>query len=195
MAIITAQKFSGTIKALRKLDDAAREMVSGIVSYALFQYHAHNNKTPYLTITSTHEEKSAHLNAGLPAWLTSALKAHVKLGTRNVSRHSESVCEHMGDTLAAIIFASEEERKAQRKAARVEKAAATPKADAQPKAAPAPEATVIEGECELVTIESASVLVVKGEAIELSAAEADALRDTLMALRAQMMATPLRLAA
>lgn len=203
MSIISAQKFAGSIVALRKLDDKAREMVSGIIAYALFQYHAHNNKTPFLTLTSTHADKAEHLNANLPSWLTSGLRKHVKLGTRAVAKHTEGVCEHMGDTYAAVIFASEEERKAQRKLAREAKAA-TPKAEAAPKAeaqvdtsdTPAQEAgIVVDGECHVVPLPE-SCLVIGGEVIQVTHAEADALYDTLMALRSQMAQRPvLRVAA
>ena len=184
------RSFTQLLNAIRKSDDVLRAAVTEACTYILMQYHTGGRK-----VDGANANLKDQLVAACPGWLQKEAKTwHLQSGQR-AKDMTEQQAESRAGMMVALAFESQETKRRIAKDQRAAKSAATPKADAQPKAAPTPEATVIEGECEVVTIESASVLVVKGEAIELSAAEADALRDTLMALRAQMMATPLRLAA
>lgn len=194
MAIISTQQFRANLKKLNL--DTMAELVAQTFAYCLWHYHKDGQKTPYLDMQAA---------AGESRSVLADMIRQMKLGQRikgfaNMpAEEQERACTTVADVQVACAFADAKAKKEQRKLARTEKKAAAPKVETpapeQEPAAPAPEAAiVVDGECEVVTMPE-SCLVIGGEVVQLSSGEADALYDTLMALRNQMMAAPLRLAA
>lgn len=173
--MLTAKKFAASLVAIRKNDEAFRDLIAGALAFAVFHARNHGQKTPFI-----------ELQAAAPGWLQKALKT-VPLAKVSAKRAlSEENAEHEAGFRVAEWFASHEEQKALRAASRIAKATKT--------SAPIPEPTQGEenaaesqdeamlGECEEVEVSSA--LIINGEVVELSRNEAEALRSTLNAMRA-----------
>ena len=175
--MITAQKFAANVRGFSKLDTLARAMFAETAAYVLYQFHAHGNKDPQLKLMAS----------DLPGWVRDGFKK-LTMGKRDKSM-TERIAEMRGDALAGMVFASQEEKRAiakEQRAARAErKAADAPKVEA-PAADPVivADAEVVEADAKVVEVESA--LIIGGQVVELTSAEADALYDTLMAMRKQM---------
>ncbi len=186
MSIISTQKFNANLKRLN--DDALRELVSECFAYALWHYHKDGQKTPFLNMQKTVE--------GSKSFLADVVKG-LSLGKRNKDA-SEEMCIMQADAVVSVVFADKKTQKELRAANRKAKAAskvsqATPAPTIEEKSIVGDsDATgdVIEGEATVVELESA--LIIGGQIVQVSAHEADALYDTLMAMRNQMQ---LRLAA
>ncbi len=163
--MITAQKFAANIRSFSKLDEAARALFAETVAYAMFQYHAHGNKTPFITLQSS----------DLPGWIKDAIKK-VKLGKRETNM-TPQMAELRGDSYASATFASQAEKRA---IAKVQREARAEKRANEFAPAPAKvEPEVVEAEFREVT----NALIINGEMIDLSASEAEKLTTFLMSLR------------
>ena len=172
--MLTAKKFAASLVAIRKNDEAFRQLISDALAFAVFHARNHGQKTPFL-----------ELQAAAPGWLQKALKT-VPLAKVSAKRAlSEENAEHEAAFRVAEWFASHEEQKALRAASRAAKAIKTTAPIPEPtqgeENATAAQDDVIDGESE--TVEVSSALIVNGQVTEISRNEADMLMSALQAMR------------
>lgn len=179
--MISSQKFIANIASFRKLDETARSLIAETAAYCLHQWHAHGNKDPHVKLMAS----------DMPGWIKDAFKK-LTLGKRDKLMTAKSA-EMRGDVLAADALESQAEKRAARKAqneARKEADAAikaqNARTTADPDVVPEPELadvpTVLDGEAREVALPE-SALVIGGEVVEMTSAEADSVFEFLMSLR------------
>lgn len=176
--IISTQKFNANLKRLD--DESLRELVAECFAYALYHFHKDGQKTPFLNMQKAVE--------GSKSFLADIVRG-LSLGKRDSSA-SEDSCVRQADAIVAVVFAdkkTQKELRAANRKPRAVKAKQEPAAQAAPQSEPA---DVVE----VPMIESG--LIIGGELVDLTPNEADALYDTLMAIRnAGAKVEPVRLAA
>jgi hypothetical protein len=169
--MLNAKQFASRLESIRKADEKFRQIVAEALAFAVFHARNHGQKTPFM-----------QLQAAAPGWLQKDL-AKVALGKKKIT---EAECEYEAEFRVAEWFATHNERKALNNARRTAKKVTqskTVEAEEPVVAHPAVE-EAIEGEAQVVSLESA--LIIGGQIVELTAGEADALYDTLMAMRGKL---------
>ena len=159
--MLNAKQFNARLESIKKSDEKFRVMIAEALAFAIYHARNHGQKTPFI-----------NLQNACPGWLQKGL-SKVALGKKKIA---ENECEYEAEFRVSEWFATHEEQKAIRNANRKAKAETVVTNDA-------PETVetldVIDGEVVYVTDE----LVVNGNAITLTANEADALMGYLMSLR------------
>lgn len=159
--MLNAKQFAARLDTIKKTDEKFRLVVSEALAFAIYHARNHGQKTPFI-----------NLQEACPGWLQKGL-SKVALSKKKTT---EQECEMEAEFRVSEWFATHEQQKAIRAANRKAKAASVPTND--PVSADS-DSDVIEGEVVRVTDE----LIVNGQAIELTADEADALAGYLMSLR------------
>lgn len=172
--MITSKKFAASLNAIRKNDEAFRQLIAETLAFAIFHARNHGQKTPFM-----------ELQAAAPGWLQKHLKS-VPLGKVSAKNAlSEENAEHEAAFRVAEWFATHEEQKAIRAANRKAKAPATHKVETvEPMASEtidSGESEAIDGESEIVDVESA--IIFNGNVVQVTAEEAEALVAYLTQLR------------
>lgn len=172
--MITYKKFAASLNAIRKNDEAFRQLIAETLAFAIFHARNHGQKTPFM-----------ELQAAAPGWLQKHLKS-VPLGKVSAKHAlSEENAEHEASFRVAEWFATHEEQKAIRAANRKAKAPATPKVETvEPMVSEtidSGESEAIDGESEIVDVESA--IIFNGNVVQVTAEEAEALVAYLTQLR------------
>lgn len=162
--MLNAKQFNARLESIKKSDEKFRIMVAEALAFAIYHARNHGQKTPFI-----------NLQNACPGWLQKGL-SKVALGKKKIG---ETEAEHEAQFRVAEWFATHEEQKAIRNANRKAKAEATVTNDADVTSEATVTPDTIEGEVVYVTDE----LVVNGNAITLTANEADALMGYLMTLR------------
>lgn len=162
--MLNAKQFNARLESIKKSDEKFRIMIAEALAFAIYHARNHGQKTPFI-----------NLQAACPGWLQKGL-SKVALGKKKIA---ENECEYEAEFRVSEWFATHEEQKAIRNANRKAKAEATVTNDPVATDDTIETAETIEGEVVYVTDE----LVVNGQAITLSANEADALMGYLMSLR------------
>ena len=177
--MLTYKKFTASLNAIRKRDEAFRTLIAETLAFAIFHARNHGQKTPFL-----------QLQEAAPGWLQKHLKSVPlgKVAAKNAL--TEENAEHEASFRVAEWFASHEEQKAIRAANRKAKAPATPKVETvEPMAPetldPTGETETIDGESEVVDVESA--IIFNGNVIQVTAEEAETLVAYLTQLRVQQL--------
>lgn len=172
--MLTSKKFAASLNAIRKNDEAFRQLIAETLAFAIFHARNHGQKTPFL-----------QLQEAAPGWLQKNLKSVPlgKVAAKNAV--SEENAEHEASFRVAEWFASHEEQKAIRAANRKAKAPAAPKVETVEPMAPetvdSDEAEAIDVESEVVDVESA--IIFNGSVVQVTAEEAEALVAYLTQLR------------
>ncbi len=196
--MITKAQFSRNLVNFSKLDDAVRKLFSDTAAYVIMQYNCHGNKNPAAEIAAS---------TGVPGWIKDGFKK-IPFGKRDATM-TATMAEMRADSLTALVFADQEQKRAiakEQRAARAE-VAAERKAVEEAQAARAAEDHAaasarkaedieiarqardlvliandcINGECHEVRDE----LCVDGESFVLTDGEAAALRTALLKMRAR----------
>lgn len=190
------RNFSQMIQNLRSSESALYDALVETVGYIHFQYHKNGRK-----VDANGNAYWPQLVAAIQTkWIADKIGTLEPKGKRVVVEDETQAMMMVAPEVSRIL----NERKAQNVAAQIKRAqtrAAQKEAERKARVeaykaetAEAPLASeVIEGEFESVSI--ASGLIFNGEVIELSTAEAQALMDTLQAMRAAMQAAPMLRAA
>ena len=172
--MITSKKFAASLNAIRKNDEAFRQLIAEALAFAIFHARNHGQKTPFI-----------ELQSAAPGWLQKHLKSIPlgKVAAKNAL--SEENAEHEAAFRVAEWFATHEEQKAIRAANRKAKAPTTPKVETIEPMAPetidSGESEDIDGESEIVDVESA--IIFNGNVVQVTAEEAEALVAYLTQLR------------
>lgn len=159
MAVITARQFAANLKKIS--GEELKETVSACFAFALYHYHNHGQKTPYMQLQASVAESRSFM---------ADIVKKLSLGRREKGL-SEIDSERRADAAVALAFAdtttkraiAKEQREA-RKAIKAEKVA--------PESAP-----------ETVEIEADYIIAGKGEVTVLTAEEYAAIMEALMQLR------------
>lgn len=170
--MLSAKKFASNIAKIRTTDEAFRQLVAESLAFAIFHARNHGQKTPFLQLVEA-----------APGWLKKPLNSVPlgKVAAKNAI--SEANAEHEADFRVSEWFASHEEQKAIRAANRKAKAPAAPKVETVE-----PETAETTGEldtidADVVEVQGDDALVIGGVVVELTDGEAEALLDTLKAMR------------
>lgn len=171
--MITSKKFAASLNAIRKNDEAFRQLIAETLAFSIFHARNHGQKTPFM-----------ELQAAAPGWLQKHLKS-VPLG-KVAAKHalSEENAEHEAAFRVAEWFATHEEQKAIRAANRKAKAPATPKVETVEPMSPETmdsELDAIDAESEVVEVECG--IIFGGEVTVITETEAEALVAYLTQLR------------
>lgn len=172
--MLTSKKFAASLNAIRKNDEAFRTLIAETLAFAIFHARNHGQKTPFL-----------QLQEAAPGWLQKNLKSVPlgKVAAKNAL--TEENAEHEASFRVAEWFATHEEQKAIRAANRKAKAPAAPKVETVEPMAPetvdSDEAEAIDGESEVVDVESA--IIFNGSVVQVTSEEAEALVAYLTQLR------------
>ena len=173
--MLTSKKFAASLNAIRKNDEAFRQLIADTLAFAIFHARNHGQKTPFL-----------QLQEAAPGWLQKHLKSVPlgKVAAKNAL--SEENAEHEASFRVAEWFATHEEQKAIRAANRKAKAPATQKVETvEPMAPetldPTGETETIDGESEVVEVECG--IIFNGSVVQVTSEEAEALVAYLTQLR------------
>lgn len=178
MAIINARGFAGNIVWLRGHAEKMRERL--VSSVAFMAYHAakHGNKEPL--------QKWQAPETGLPGWIRDIAKSVPLKRDKNMT---EEQAEEIAFKIVMFAYADREERNAlqrKRRAAMVKNApevGETAKSVQPVKAVAKPSAGKKQDVAASEPHQLTNALLIGGQAIELTAAEAKALQEHLQALR------------
>jgi hypothetical protein len=184
--------FNQLLAAIKKSDAALQEAVQEAVAYVVYQYHKNGR-----VVDGAKVNLKKQLVEAAPAWLGDKLKKlPMNTGKRDLSMN-ERRAENMAQAMTAAVFAAQAEirriQKEQREARKARTAAPVVESVESAPVAESVESEAIEGE--YVTANPVMYgLVVKGELVEVSEEEAQALAQYLMEMRISAF-QPLRIAA
>jgi hypothetical protein len=187
--------FNQLIAAIKKSDTALQEAVQEACAYVIYQYHKNGR-----VVDGARINLKAQLIEAAPAWLGDKLKKlPLNTGKRDTTM-DEARANNIAQAMTGAVFAAQAEtrriQKEQREARKAKIAAAKPAPVVE--SVESVESEAIEGETiegEYVTANPVMYgLVVKGELVEVSEEEAQALAQYLMEMRINAF-QPLRIAA
>lgn len=173
--IISARQFKANLARLA--GEELKELVAATFAFALFQYHNHGQKTPFM------EMQAAVVSSR--SFMADIIKK-LTLGRRE-KELSEEDAVRRADAAVAVAFADTKTKREIAKASRTPKAKPVKTVEPTEGADEKPEAEAVveplEGESKRVVV--ASALIIGGEVVEITAEEADMIYEALMAHRTE----------